>query len=95
MPCLGPDTAEEDARELQDASRAACNLARALRKRFPKVWDELQDHLHPATIEWVAEHDKADRKREVEEKRERERRDLAQQARAKLSKREREALGIR
>jgi hypothetical protein len=71
MPCYGPDgppnvrsdVAErrlaEAYKELDRATKAACELARLMPGYNDGVWDEIS----PGTIRWVKEHRKLDKKR--------------------------------
>jgi hypothetical protein len=96
MPCMdaGPSDYERS-EELRSAGRAACDMAKVLREEFPKTWLKVEKLLKKSTLSWIEDHDKEDAVREAQEKAERRRRDTVRRAKAKLSRDEQEALGIR
>jgi hypothetical protein len=83
---------------LDKATRAACEMARVIRKYGQAlIGDEgtdLFDKLSSKTKGWVKRHDEADRRRIKEEKKEMRRKKLRKLALAKLSHKEREALNL-
>lgn len=90
MPCdSGPGPSDWDRMydKLNDSTRVACELAKLL------TLEQLQS-VSKSTAEWIAEHWKLDKEREGREKQQRERLELASNARKKLTEAEREALGI-
>lgn len=92
MPCEGPSAEETLGPELHRATRAACDVFHVLRKHFPKQWLKVEKCLHPRTLEWLAEHDKLDARREADERAEADRQTTRRRALAKLTPKEREAL---
>lgn len=102
MPCFVTGSAygdaqlnyEEAAKEAREATRAACEMASLIRQHFSGRKSQLYFKLSPATQAWIRTHDKIDRERKKEEKKERAERKLEKRARAKLTKAERRALGI-
>jgi hypothetical protein len=90
MPCLGPDEGEYSAelsRDVDKLTRMLCEMCRradAGKKGMPDG----------ETAKWWKEHQKLDARREREEREERERKETAKKAFGKLSKKEREALGL-
>lgn len=101
MPCFTTGSAEGDARldaeessrEATRATRAACDMLR--RARRMKVWKEFVGGLSRKTLDWITEHDNTDKERRAQEAEEREQRRLEKKALSKLSKREREILGLK
>ena len=91
MPCESGDI-HDDLRDAYDradaATRAACEMARILRA-YHKF-----DQLSQETRRWVKRHGRIDRERERDEKREREHSESKERALAKLSRKEREVLGL-
>lgn len=92
MPCRGYD-ADDYSRDANEATRAACDIARVIRKEHPEAWKKMQGSLKKKTLAWIEEHDAEDRERAQEERVEKNRRSLASKAKAKLTKAERDALG--
>lgn len=92
MPCRSDYDGYSDSRELDKATRVACELARVLRQMKPTTW---KNTVSTTAQIWIERHDEADRKRLEQEAAEAERKRLAKQARSKLTPAEREALGIR
>jgi hypothetical protein len=93
MPCQsdGYDySAEADA-----ATRAACELVKTARGMGSQVWGKMAQKLSKRTLAWIEDHDEADKQREREEKEEAAQRSLKSKALKKLSRKEREALGVR
>jgi hypothetical protein len=93
MPCSSDGWPSSDTyRELENATQAACELARAIRST--RVGSTLWDELSKKTKKWVERHDRIDRQRIKREKEEKRRKKLKKQALKKLSRKEREVLGI-
>jgi len=91
MPCdSGPGPSDWDRMyaKLNDSTRVACELAKML------TLEQLKS-VSRQTAEWISEHWKLDKERDVAAKCEQERLDLAAKARNKLTEAEREALGVR
>lgn len=91
MPCdSGPAPSDWDRMyaRLNDSTRVARELAKLL------TLEQLQNVSKP-TAEWLAEHFRLDSQRQRDEQKERDRINLASEARKKLTPAEREALGIR
>jgi len=93
MPCRD-DYTDDTPQRLDRATRAACSIIRLLRLHGAMDWDDCLRLLPKSTVEWVKEHDEADRERRAEAKEEREQRKLEKKALSKLNKKEREALGL-
>lgn len=72
---------------LEDATQAGCEMAKILTLKQ-------RDALSNKTRRWVETHEKADRKRLAEEAEDRKAAKMKKQALAKLSRSERNALGI-
>ena len=91
MPCRSGD--EEGGHsywgELQEATQAACEMAKVLRSKDP-----LFSKLSRSTRDWVKEHDRIDGEREAREMAEQRQKETAAKALKKLSKAEREALRL-
>lgn len=95
MPCVSGDPIDDiaDAQRSADrATRAACNIVAVARRL--KLWGRIVAEISNATRDWLAEHDKADAERRAEEAAEREERKLRRKALSKLSRKERELLGV-
>ena len=92
MPCISDyGRADQDCYDkLNEATRAACELARVLRGQAIGRWDSVSEK----TKKWVEHHDKMDAARIKREKEEHRRKKLKKQALKKLSHKEREALGL-
>lgn len=100
MPCGDYSPSEQIAEayeESRKATRAACDMARLIRKKdkqMPKGHKGIRmfDRLTKETRHWVRAHDKADKERIEEEKQRRIESKLRSDALAKLSPAERKAL---
>lgn len=93
MPCRGPDVEDcvaNYSREMDAATRVACELMKVLRLKRPN-WEL---GLTPTTKRWIARHDALDKKREQEESAARKLKQLKRSAIAKLTPEERRALDI-
>lgn len=93
MACRSGDS-EDYAADANAATRAACEVVKALRRRAPAEWAMMLPTLSKATRAWIEEHKELDREREEEERAERKRKRLVREATAKLTPEEREALGL-
>ena len=88
MPCFDSrvdDDTREARKRLDKATRVACELSKLLRPGAI---------LSREAAVWITEHEKMDRARLAEERRQRQEKLLAQKALAKLTKAEREILGL-
>ena len=91
MPCSDGYTNDPDLYErLNVATQAACELARFLRGMSKGGWEAVSKK----TRHWVEHHDRMDVARIAREKREKRRQHVKKQALKKLSRAEREALGL-
>jgi hypothetical protein len=92
MPCSSegyPDNRLDDcSRELNEATRAACDLRTILRR------GGTEEDLCAETRRWIAKHDDWDHRRIKEEERRGERQRVKQNALAKLTMDERRVLGL-
>jgi hypothetical protein len=92
MPCeSGYDDSAILGKELQAATRAACDVFKVLREDS-KLWGKVVGKLSAGTLAWLQEHDKEDARREKEEKADAERKAAKKRVLGKLTKAEREAL---
>lgn len=98
MPCYDSRD-DDDRRDTQqradDATRAACDLARVLHHYRPETWKELQRFMHKSTLDWVRKHDEADARRLRQETEEQNRQNLIAAAKAKLTLSEKKLLGLK
>jgi DNA-directed RNA polymerase specialized sigma subunit len=94
MPCRDDYVDDGYAREAAESGRVACELAKVLRE-YPQTWRKAKHSLSAATLAWIERHDEEDRQRELQEEQEKARKRIAKDAKAKLTPREREVLGIR
>lgn len=85
-------SAEESGREATLATRAACDMMRQARRL--KLWNRFTAGLSRKTLDWIAEHDQRDKVRRSNEAEERERRREGKKALSKLTKKERNLLGL-
>ena len=95
MPCeSGPSYSDDYYERLQLATRAACELARLLKKELylSQGWEV---KVSKQTRRWVRIHDKIDRQRIAREKKEKKERHERVKALKKLTPREIEILRIR
>lgn len=94
MPCR--DDYGDSGYELEAAKtgRVACELAKVFRG-YPQTWRKAVHSLSHETLAWIEAHDKEDKERERREKQDAIRMRIANDAKAKLTPREREILGIR
>lgn len=90
MPCYGPETnsCKELRDELDEATGHLCWVLNYLKKK------KLIKDVPLAIREWSAQHDELDKEREDEQKRAREQYETRQKALKKLTRAEREALGL-
>jgi hypothetical protein len=93
MPCLDgrPSYEPERNKRLDDATKVACELARV----FKKLYDDGDYTLTKTTLAWIKRHEKEDAVRIKKEDEEKTRRLIKTNALAKLSKAERDILGLR
>ncbi len=94
MPCRDDYVDGGYAREAAAAGRAACELAKVFRE-YPQTWRKAKHSLSAATLAWIERHDIEDKERERREEQARVRERVARDAKAKLTPREKEVLGIR
>ena len=94
MPCRDDYGDAQYAAEAAIAGRAACDLARVFRE-YPQTWRKAKHNLSAETLAWIERHDKEDAEKERRKQQDAIRHRIAQDAKAKLTPREREVLGIR
>ncbi len=94
MPCSSEGYDDSDRIAADAATRAACDMVRVVRST-PSTWDKVAGKLSAGTLAWVQRHDELDARREREEVDRAKQKRIRDEALAKLSKKEREALGIR
>jgi hypothetical protein len=84
----------EREREAAEATEAACELARILKREQPQIFAQIKPLLSRKTLKWLNEREAEERKQAENRRKEAKRRKLANHAKSKLSKAEREALGL-
>lgn len=97
MPCFATGSAEGDAllsaaesdREATAATRAACEMLRELRSFRPSI-----NNLSKSTMDWIKRHEEIDRKRKKKEREEMIDKVQRNKALKKLTKKERDLLGV-
>jgi hypothetical protein len=61
------DKARDAEKKATAATRAACDMALALRSAFPAQWGIISKNLSPETVGWIAQHDAEDARRKESE----------------------------
>jgi hypothetical protein len=94
MPCRDDYGDSNYASEAKLSGQVACELAKVLRSD-QKVWKKLVVLLSAKTLAWIERHDKEDAANARREEALAEAERIRREAKAKLSKAEQDALGIR
>lgn len=84
--------AEEGSRAATRATRAACDMMRQAKRL--RVWEEFAAGLSRRTLNWIKEHETVDKERRTAEAQERKEERTRKAALKKLSKKERQVLGL-
>lgn len=93
MPCSSEGYGDSYRSAANDATRAACDLVRVA--RATGMWGKVAARVSAQTLAWVERHDEIDAEREKEEKHKAVEEAARKAALKKLSKKERDLLGIR